>query len=719
MNSSESGKVLEIIARLKSGDQEAFKELYELTHNRVYFLALKLVHSHDNALEVVQETYISVYKSIDKLYKPEVFNAWLSKIVINKCRDHLGKSKEVLLSENKDLENIDPSEAIEDTTADFIPHEVLDMAETRNMIMALIDNLPDAQRTTVLLYYYQGLSVDEIAAIMESPVATVKSRLIYARRQIKTGVEGYESKGVKLYNISVSPMVASLLDTFSKGSVLSPASASQVLTDIQAAVHVAPAVVAHISTGAAKQGFLHKFTALSVGAKIAACAVACAVLATAVVTPIALSVNQKGPSKTAAAISSFEVSIKKTYTATYNDDEYGVWGSAEYNRPVFSGSSPSVTKLNVFYDTLEAQWKMNNEEISKRSMDYFKNDIESGAAPEYLKESPYYDNVNCKINYNKDGILCLVMDQDTFMVGAVHGNSTRTSHTFDMLTGRELFLTDVLNVDQPTAAQIVINAFSVLRGSNPNYIQIDMDIIKQGAGTDTKFYLDEEGIWLYFNEEEVADYATSMVKVCIPYNSTEENKPTNKIISDIPEVKTFYTFKKTNKDNDGNAGGFDILLPEIISSKPGAVALNAKFEKMSEEYVNGTYEEEKGSLEKIYYKTFVFNDVLTITIADSHFGIVNTSSSIYNYDYVNDKVLSIKEMFKKLGLDQKSVLQKIKDTIAKATGLESGYTIGGIFQENLGNIVLVIDFGEDAYQPCYIYDKSKDTFEITNEVNKE
>jgi RNA polymerase sigma factor (sigma-70 family) len=308
MEGSERDRSIEIVVRLKNGDEAAFKELYELTHNRVYFLALKVVRNHEEALEVVQETYISVYKSIDKLINPQVFNTWLSKIVINKCKDRLGKQKEVRLTENEDLNYNEGMEAIEDNSSDFIPHEMLDKSETRNMIMALIDKLPEAQRTTLMVHYYQGLNVEEIAAIMECPAATVKSRLVYARRQIKTGVEGYERQGIKLYNIAIVPLIVFMLDEFSKDNVLGPQVAAKIFSSVSAGLHVATSTVAQTAAGTSKFGVMHKFASMSVRMKIIAGAVA----VTAVVTPVVVTMSRNSP------VSS-EISSKTSVVSTVDN----------------------------------------------------------------------------------------------------------------------------------------------------------------------------------------------------------------------------------------------------------------------------------------------------------------------------------------------------------------------------------------------------------------
>lgn len=295
MANKEESRILDAVIRLKSGDQHAFEDLYGLTRDRVYFLALKVVHNHNDALEVVQETYLSVYKYIGKLYSPEAFHGWLSKIVINKCYDFLGRQKDVLRNDGSEPEEEDFSAGVEDDSGEFIPHEVLDRDETRNMIMALIDSLPNAQRTTVLLHYYQELGVEEIAAIMECPVATVKSRLIYARRQIKTGVDSYETQGVKLYNIAIAPLLPHVLAGASKGCALTQATAAGIFASVSQSVHGAASVgatTAHTAaTGASKLNLFAKLAAASVKAKIAAGVAAAAIVATAVAAPVMISAS--------------------------------------------------------------------------------------------------------------------------------------------------------------------------------------------------------------------------------------------------------------------------------------------------------------------------------------------------------------------------------------------------------------------------------------------
>jgi RNA polymerase sigma factor (sigma-70 family) len=396
MDGSTNSRIIDSVVRLKNGDHQAFEELYELTYNKVYFLALKVVRNQENALEIVQETYISVYKSLDKLIKPEVFNAWLSKIVINKCKDHLGKPKDILLTENEDLKDIDVIEEIEDTSSDFNPAEVLDKAETRNMIMALIDNLPDAQRTTLLLHYYQGLNVDEIAAIMECPAATVKSRLLYARRQIKAGVDGYEQQGVKLYNIGAVPLIIFILEEYAKENVLRPVAAAKILAAVKAGTHVAFASSAQTAVRGWKYRLMHKFTALSVRTKIIAGVIAGSVAITAVAIPIAVIANGNNPADSSRSKQS--ASGDQSSLSSTANNSYSKTSALEKDAQDKADEAYNAKLLEYKTSTLEYNQNRSSNLINNKDLSYVKYDIDKDGIPELIVwtgtcEADYVDYV--------------------------------------------------------------------------------------------------------------------------------------------------------------------------------------------------------------------------------------------------------------------------------------------------------------------------------------
>ncbi len=186
-NQAEKTEVTALIERAMQGDDSVWGEVYEKTRRYVYFMAIKTLRNEQDAQDIVHDVYIQVIRSIGQLYSADSFYGWLRSIIFSKCTDFAKKKKPSLIDDG-DVQ----LEEIPEIDDKFLPDMILDSAETRRMIMELVDALPDAQRQSVLFYYYDEMTVDQIAALMECSAGTVKSRLNYARTKIKSGVEEYE-----------------------------------------------------------------------------------------------------------------------------------------------------------------------------------------------------------------------------------------------------------------------------------------------------------------------------------------------------------------------------------------------------------------------------------------------------------------------------------------------------------------------------------------------
>ena len=218
---SNKNEVVLLAQRAMRGDDSVWGEIYEKTHRYVYFMALKFLRSEQDAQDITQEVYIQAIRSIGQIYTADSFFGWLRSIIYSKCKDLVKKKKPVLLDDNDDGGS--PLDDMPETGENFIPDMALDSAETRRMILELIDALPYAQRQAVMFYYYDEMTVDQIAALMECPAGTVKSRLNYARRQIKVGVEEHEKRGVKLYGVAALPILSILLRQQAQAMSIPPA----------------------------------------------------------------------------------------------------------------------------------------------------------------------------------------------------------------------------------------------------------------------------------------------------------------------------------------------------------------------------------------------------------------------------------------------------------------------------------------------------------------
>lgn len=197
--------------------EEQWKYIYDSTYAKAYSIALQMTRNKDDAMDMLQETYISVFKKMDTLRDINSAKAWVNSIIANKCRD-LYESKrakkqvsfEDMTPEDKELHF---EENIEDDRREFLPEESIDYSETKAIMQKILTELADEQRLCILMYYYEELSVGEIAEAMECSPGTVKSRLNYARKYIKKEIEALEKKGTKLYSVAPLPFIVWMLSS--------------------------------------------------------------------------------------------------------------------------------------------------------------------------------------------------------------------------------------------------------------------------------------------------------------------------------------------------------------------------------------------------------------------------------------------------------------------------------------------------------------------------
>lgn len=184
----EKEKIRRLVLQAGQGDRAAFGELYEETGRSVYFNCLKLLGNAQQAEDITQDTFMKALEKLDSLKEPENFSAWVNRIAINNCKMYFRKNPRTAEEESEKI--------IDDTPdSELIPDDYTDSEEKRRIIMNIIDTaLTDEQRQTIILYYFDMMSVAEIAEIMECSVGTVTSRLSAARKKIREAVLIYEKK---------------------------------------------------------------------------------------------------------------------------------------------------------------------------------------------------------------------------------------------------------------------------------------------------------------------------------------------------------------------------------------------------------------------------------------------------------------------------------------------------------------------------------------------
>ena len=197
--------IKELVSSAKSGNKKSFDKLYELTHNDVWYNCLSLLKDEENAKDIMQETYITAFLKLDTLKDEEKFCGWLTAIATNKSKNKLKGKVEY---------QIDDEILIAETETDelMLPEEYINKAEKRKVLLQIIeDTLSFNQYQVVLMFYFNELSIAEIAQALEISEGTVKSRLNSSRAKMKTAIEDYENKsGDKLHGVVVVPFFTTI-----------------------------------------------------------------------------------------------------------------------------------------------------------------------------------------------------------------------------------------------------------------------------------------------------------------------------------------------------------------------------------------------------------------------------------------------------------------------------------------------------------------------------
>lgn len=280
MTKAELSKLVECA---QQGDQSAFTQLYEETHSSLYFLALKMMGNEQDAWDIIQEIYTVAFQKLGELTDSSAFRTWLNRITMNHCVNCLRKRNYELAREVEHGET-DLFDNIESADENVIPHEYLDNAATRSIIMEIIDKLTEEQRAMILLYYYEEMPTKEIASTLSVSLNVVKQRLFTARQAIKKAIQDYEKKGLKLYAASAIvevPVLTQLLRKVAEETPIEEEKAKQVLDNVLSSIGFGSGILGTAKAAFAKvshANMVQAFKAASLVQKAVAIAIAVAVV---------------------------------------------------------------------------------------------------------------------------------------------------------------------------------------------------------------------------------------------------------------------------------------------------------------------------------------------------------------------------------------------------------------------------------------------------------
>ena len=181
-----------LIADLCEGDETALAPLVEKYKRMVYRLAMQITKNHADADDVMQETFIKVYRSIRTFRKEAAFETWLYRIAVNEALNFV-KRRERQRESTLETASEAEYEAITRYRAQIAndPHVYAEKAELRHHVTEAVNNLSLKHRTVVILHEFEGLTHAEIASILNCSEGTVRSRLHYARKKLRTLLKPY------------------------------------------------------------------------------------------------------------------------------------------------------------------------------------------------------------------------------------------------------------------------------------------------------------------------------------------------------------------------------------------------------------------------------------------------------------------------------------------------------------------------------------------------
>ncbi len=176
---------LSLVRRVQNGDKGAFDLLVRKYQHKVVKLVMRYMRDPADAEDVAQEAFIKAYRALPQFRGDSAFYTWLYRIAINTAKNAIVSRGRSPVEYDLDLQNSEESYEVHGRLADSeTPEGLLLAEEIRSVVNQAIESLPEDLRTAIVLRELEGLSYEDIAAAMDCPVGTVRSRIFRAREAI-------------------------------------------------------------------------------------------------------------------------------------------------------------------------------------------------------------------------------------------------------------------------------------------------------------------------------------------------------------------------------------------------------------------------------------------------------------------------------------------------------------------------------------------------------
>jgi RNA polymerase sigma-70 factor, ECF subfamily len=174
----------ELVSRVQRGDKAAFDHLVRKYQHKIIQLVNRYVKDPSEAQDVAQETFIKAYRAISGFRGESAFYTWLYRIAINTAKNYLVSRSRRFYDYEIDAQDAEQIEGASQMRSIETPEHQLLSDEIGVAIKSAIEKLPEDMRIAIMLREFDGLSYEDIAAAMDCPVGTVRSRIFRAREAI-------------------------------------------------------------------------------------------------------------------------------------------------------------------------------------------------------------------------------------------------------------------------------------------------------------------------------------------------------------------------------------------------------------------------------------------------------------------------------------------------------------------------------------------------------
>jgi RNA polymerase sigma-70 factor (ECF subfamily) len=186
---------LDLVRRCQAGEDAAFEQLVVRYQRKVYTIALGMVRSPDDAMDIAQEAFIKVHRYLGNFQGSSSFYTWLYRIIVNLCIDHLRRRNRFASTElderTMDKAELDGEGLVLSSDLGSNPAKSIGRKELMEQIQCAVDRLPPYHRAVILMREVEGMSYSEMAKAMKVSKGTIMSRLHHARQKMQRALGDY------------------------------------------------------------------------------------------------------------------------------------------------------------------------------------------------------------------------------------------------------------------------------------------------------------------------------------------------------------------------------------------------------------------------------------------------------------------------------------------------------------------------------------------------